>query len=176
MTRNTEPAMPFTFDELKSALLRSKNSKAPRCDKLPTDLYKYATVNFKRRLFKFYNKILAEGKIPADFRKKVVVSLYKKSDGDDPNNYTGISLLVTGYKILTQMMAKRIEMHTEPIILECQNGFRRGRSCIDGVFTAKIMMEKRREFNLETLICFIDLEKASHTNNSRLHAYGPQKK
>ena len=48
----------------------------------------------------------------------------------------------------------------EAILLEEQNGFRTGRSCIDNVFTIKQTTEKRREFNLETHIAFLDLEKA----------------
>ena len=49
---------------------------------------------------------------------------------------------------------------SEAIILEEQNGFRIGRSCIDKVFTIKQTIEKRREFNLEIHIAFLDLEKA----------------
>jgi len=41
-----------------------------------------------------------------------------------------------------------------------QNGFRIGRSCIDNVFIIKQVVEKRREFNLETHMAFLDLEKA----------------
>ena len=58
------------------------------------------------------------------------------------------------------MMAKRIEMHTEPIILERQNGFRRGKLCIDSAFTVRIMMEKKQEFDHETHLRFINSEKA----------------
>jgi hypothetical protein len=46
------------------------------------------------------------------------------------------------------------------ILLENQSGFRRGRSCIDNVFALNQIIEKRREFNLETHIAFTDLEKA----------------
>jgi hypothetical protein len=48
----------------------------------------------------------------------------------------------------------------EAILLEEQIGFRRGRSCIDNVFILKQIIEKRREFNLETHMAFLDLEKA----------------
>ena len=46
------------------------------------------------------------------------------------------------------------------MLLEEQNGFRIGRSCIDNVFIIKQTIEKRREFNLETHIDFLDLDKA----------------
>jgi hypothetical protein len=43
---------------------------------------------------------------------------------------------------------------------EAQNGFQRNRSCTDAVFSLKLLIEKRREYNLETHILFLDYEKA----------------
>jgi hypothetical protein len=43
---------------------------------------------------------------------------------------------------------------------EAQNGFRRNRSCTDAVFSFKLLIEKRRENNLETHLLFLDYEKA----------------
>jgi hypothetical protein len=41
-----------------------------------------------------------------------------------------------------------------------QCGFHGGRSCIDAVFSLKLTLERRREFNLETRLLFQDYEKA----------------
>jgi hypothetical protein len=49
--------------------------------------------------------------------------------------------------------------------LQEKYGFRIGRSCIDNVFIIKQMMEKRREFNLETQMVSLDLEKVFHKVN-----------
>jgi hypothetical protein len=46
------------------------------------------------------------------------------------------------------------------ILLEEQNGFRRGRSCIDNVFIVKQTIGQRREFNLETHMACLHLQKA----------------
>jgi hypothetical protein len=51
-------------------------------------------------------------------------------------------------------------LKTEQLTFECQNGFRKGRTCINGIFTLKILIERRREFNLETHMAFLDFEKA----------------
>lgn len=48
----------------------------------------------------------------------------------------------------------------ENIISESQNGFRKGRSCADCIFTINQIIEKHREHNLPTYIIFIDYEKA----------------
>jgi hypothetical protein len=49
------------------------------------------------------------------------------------------------------------------MLLEERNGFRRNRSCIDGVFSAAQLIEKHREYNIPTYIAFINYEKAFDT-------------
>ena len=51
-------------------------------------------------------------------------------------------------------------MIAENLISEEQSGFRKGRSCTDNTFILKQIIEKHREFNKETHIAFVDLEKA----------------
>lgn len=43
--------------------------------------------------------------------------------------------------------------------MEPQCGFHGGISCIDAVFTLKLILEKRREFNSEIHFLFLDYEK-----------------
>ena len=50
--------------------------------------------------------------------------------------------------------------YSEAFMTETQNGFRKGQSCADPTFCLKLLIEKRREFNLETHSLFIDYEKA----------------
>lgn len=40
--------------------------------------------------------------------------------------------------------------------MECQNGFRKGRYCIDPLFNMKLLIEKTRKFTLETHLAFLD--------------------
>ena len=51
-------------------------------------------------------------------------------------------------------------------MVEEQCGFRKGRSCIDAIFTVQQIMEKRREHNLPLFLLFIDYKKA-YDNVSR---------
>ena len=73
---------------------------------------------------------------------------------------TEVSVLNSGYKIYAKIITQRFKTISEAILLEEQNGFRTIRSCIDNVFTIKQTIEKRREFNLQIHIAFLDLEKA----------------
>jgi len=54
----------------------------------------------------------------------------------------------------------KLQNYSEVFMTEMQNGFRKGRSCTDPTFCLKLLIEKRREFNLETHLLFIDYEKA----------------
>jgi hypothetical protein len=49
------------------------------------------------------------------------------------------------------------------MLLEEQKGFRRNRSCTDGVFSEALLIGKHREYNIPTYIAFIDYKKAFDT-------------
>jgi hypothetical protein len=64
------------------------------------------------------------------------------------------------YKIYVNIIKKKLSRYYESILGKEQNGFRKGWSCSDGYLTMKILLEKHREFNMETHIAFVDLKKA----------------
>ena len=71
------------------------------------------------------------------------VPIYKnREDKLQCKHYRGISLLCTGYKILTAVINNILKKHTEHIIGEYQAGFRTGKSTTDRNFTVKIYLRK----------------------------------
>lgn len=150
----------ITEDELETILTKLRNGKAPGEDNIPSELYKYSSKKFKTRLLKFFNQIYIQETIPEEWQKATVVPIFKKGDQKDPKNYRGISLLNSCYKIYAQILNEKLKLYTENFIDEEQCGFRKGRSCIDAAFTLKLLIERRREFNLETHLLFLDYEKA----------------
>jgi sorting nexin-29 len=83
------------------------------------------------------------------------VPLHKKCE-----NYRGISLLNSSYKIYANIIKNKIYEYYKEKLGEEQNGFRRAQSCADSYFSLKPITEKHREFNIETHFAFIDFEKA----------------
>jgi len=49
----------------------------------------------------------------------------------------------------------RLTAIAEVLLLEEQNGFRKGRSCMDCIFSASQIIEKHREFNIPPYIALI---------------------
>ena len=62
----------------------------------------------------------------------------------------------TDYKLFANIIRNRLNEHLEDEMVEEQCGFRKGRSCIDVIFTVQQIMENRKEHNLPLFLLFID--------------------
>ena len=86
--------------------------------------------------------------------------LPKKGDLSLCKNWRAICLLDIVSKILSCVLVSRMQIVMKAEGLESQFGFRPARGCADGLFTVMEGLRKRREHNLESWCCFIDLIKA----------------
>jgi len=84
----------------------------------------------------------------------------KKGDRDRCENYRGIVLGNECYKILANIILKKIKPYIEKIIGDNQNGFRDGRSVIGNIFVLKIIKERIWEYNQNVQYLFIDFHEA----------------
>jgi len=123
-------------------------------------LYKQGPKSFLHKFLNLLNACWINGDIPKVWRTAVVIPVHKNGDINNPVNYRGISLLNTGYKIYSKIIAKRLTVIAEALLIEEQNGFRKGRLCMDCIFSASEIIEKHREINIPTYIAFIDFKKA----------------
>lgn len=151
---------PITLEELQEAIASSKNKKSPGSDGINIELIKYAPDTMKRRILDFINVCWQSYYIPDEWHVGQICPLYKKGDRNKCENYRGISLLNTCYKLYARIIEKRLYPITDSMILDVQHGFRKGKSCVDCLFIITQLIEKRREFNLPTYFAFIDYEKA----------------
>ena len=87
--RETEDRI--SFKELQEALKTAKNAKAPGEDGIPTELYKYASGEYKRKLLEFLNRMYQEEKVLEEFKTAIVIPLFKKGDMSNLKNFRGIS-------------------------------------------------------------------------------------
>lgn len=148
------------MDELDNALKTSKNKKASGVDNINIELLKYMPDNVKRRFLEILNICWKTCRIPEEWKRGKIFSIFKKGNRNECQNYRGICLLNTSYKIFSKIITRRLNIISEYILTEEQNGFRKGRSCSDCIFVIEQIIQKRREFNLPTYMLFIDYEKA----------------
>jgi len=150
----------ITMEELERTIKALKARKSTGSDGTNNELYKHEPKIFLHKFFNFLNVCWIYVDIPEQWRTAIVRPIHKKGDRNNPDNCRGISLLNTGYKIYSKIIAKRLTTTAEVLLLEGRNRFRKGRSCMDCILSASQIIEKHRELNIPTYIAFIDLKKS----------------
>ena len=93
---------------------------------------------FLYKFFNFFNVCWIYGDIPEECRTAIVIPIHKKGDRNNPDNYRGISLINTGYKIYSKIIAKRLTVIAEVLFLE--NRMDLGK--VDPAWTAYFQLHK----------------------------------
>ena len=86
--------------------------------------------------------IFEKGELLNDLRKTLIKPLYKKGDKSEFVDYRDISLFSVSRKLLSNMIFCRRREAVDKVLREEQYGFRKGRGCVDGIFTLWLMIEK----------------------------------
>jgi hypothetical protein len=91
----------------------------------------------KKRLYNLICKIWNSEKIPIEWCEGIICPIFKKGDQENCENYTGITLLNMSYKIFAILMYTELSERIEPMISDCQMGFRPNRSTINNIQSNK---------------------------------------
>jgi len=71
----------------------------------------------------------------------MVINIHIKGAKSNCENYRGITLLPTAYKLVVNIIKNRLNEYLEEELVEEQRCFRKGRSYTDAIFTAQQIME-----------------------------------
>jgi hypothetical protein len=96
----------FGAKEVRTALFKMANDKAPGQDGVPAELLKCCGAVGLQLLTRALNVVYATERIPSGWRDGVVISLHK--NGDDCNNYRGLTLLPALNKLFCLLLAARL--------------------------------------------------------------------
>ena len=146
-------------EEVRTGLRRMKKGKAQGPDDIPVEAWIALGNKGVEFLVKFFNRLLRGEKMPDEWRRSVLVPLYKgKGDIKECRNYRGIKLMSHTMKLWERIIEARIRK--EVTIAEQQFGFMPGRSTTDAIFCLRMLLEKWTEGQKAVHCAFIDLEKA----------------
>ena len=96
------------MEELETTVKALKARKYPGSDGINNELYKHAPKSFLYKFLNFLKVFWIYGDIPEEWRTAIIIPVHKKRDGYNPDNYRGISLLNTRYKMYTIIITKRL--------------------------------------------------------------------
>jgi hypothetical protein len=77
-----------------------KSYKFPGTDQIPAVLIKAGGVPLYSEIHRLTRYIWNKEELSQQWKESIIVPIHKKGDKTDCNNYRGISLLSTAYKIL----------------------------------------------------------------------------
>nr|XP_043067309.1 uncharacterized protein LOC122321444 [Drosophila bipectinata] len=135
--------------KIKDAIRKLKHNKAAGDDGIMAET-----------LHSHFNNIWESERIPTSWKKGTIIKLPKKGDLSDCNNWRGITLLKTSYKVLATLLNERLQKKIEPTLRDEQGGFRPHRSCVDQANTQRAITEQTVEWRSPLYLLFIDFQKA----------------
>ena len=100
------------------------------------------------------------GLLPAEWLTAKLTPVPKKGDLRQAKNWRSICVLDIISTVLTSVMASRIRKWADMHMPDCQNGFRRGRGTVDGLWNVTQALLQRREAGLTTWAAAVDLRAA----------------
>jgi len=93
--------------EAESAIEKLKSHKSPGTDQIPAEFIKAVGRTIRYEIHKLIISIWNKEELPEEWKDSIIVSIYKKGDITDCSNYRGISLLLTMYKILSNILLSK---------------------------------------------------------------------
>jgi sorting nexin-29 len=146
--------------EVEIAIGKLKSYKSPGTDNILAKIIKAGGETLYSEIHKLICCIWNKEELPQQWKESIIVPIYKKGDKTDCNNYQGISLLLTAYKILSNILLARLTPYVNEIIGDHQRGFHHIRSTTDQIFYIWQMLEKKWEYYRMVHQLFIDFKKA----------------
>jgi sorting nexin-29 len=101
-----------------------------------------------------------EERIPGQWAEGPICPTYKQEDCLACENYHGISLFNTAYKVFSNIVFQRRGPYAEKIVGNYQCGFKDGKSTSDEINTIRQILEKMGEYGINILHLFMDFKAA----------------
>jgi hypothetical protein len=109
--------------EVEMAIEKLKCHKSPGIDPIPAELIKAGGTTIRIEIHKRINSIWNKEESTKEWKESIIVPIYKKGSKTDCNNYRGISLLSTTYKILSSILLSKLTPYAEEITGDHKCGF-----------------------------------------------------
>ena len=87
------------LEEIDRAVRKLKIKKATSNDGIPMEAWKHTGGHIRSMAIDLLETIWKGGEMPSDWKKSILVPLYKRGNQEKVENYRGISMLCTAYKI-----------------------------------------------------------------------------
>jgi hypothetical protein len=127
--------------EVEIAIAELKKYKSPGSDQIPAELIPAEGEIFLSAAHKLINCVWKKQELPDQWKESIILPVHKKGDKIDSNNYHGMSLLSTSYKMLLNVFLSRLIPYIDEIIGDHQCGLQHNRSTTDQIFCIRQILD-----------------------------------
>jgi hypothetical protein len=151
---NSTEFTPVSIEEVLSLLSALSTAKATGPDGISARLLKECADVIAPSLTELFNKSLALGKVPTEWKYENIVPVPKTKETRP------ISLLSLVYKVLEHAVHARTLYIVKPLLHSQQHGLRAGRSCITQLLDVVHNIGKALDCGKEIDMIYLDFSKA----------------
>ena len=151
--------MPFSEEEIHSALLELNGDKAPGPDGFTMAFWQTCWDFVKEEILEMFKEFYVQRSFAKSLNTTFLVLIPKKGGAEDLGDFRPISLLGGLYKLLAKVLANRLKKVLGKVVSEDQNAFMKGRQILDVSLIANEVVEFWQKRKEKGLICKLDIEK-----------------
>ena len=141
--------------------MKRKNNKPPGNDGLTKEFIEYFWTEIKEMIVESFNCAFTAGELSTSQKQAIITLIDKKGkDRLQIKNWRPLSMLSVDYKIVSKVIAKRIQNVLPKLIHVNQSGFIKNRFISDTIRTILDIIDYTDINNKEGLLMMIDFEKA----------------
>ena len=153
--------------ELTTAVFKMANDKSPGINRIPPEAYNlWASGDTNTVLIEMIQKYWIDEKFgPNLFHKVSLKILSKTGELSNQNKWRGITLPDISSRIISSILASRLEEHYWSFVNETQCGLLRKKGCTNANFVVKFSIQTLNKYRESVYCIFADLVKAYNTVN-----------
>lgn len=154
-------------EEFRAHLGKMKRRKASGPDELMAEALIHSDRSVKMAIKALMENCLNGNCMPASWRDSIIYPLHKKGCPRQAENYRGIAIGNSVYKLYASIINSRLTQYVEEngLLPDTQNGFRRKRSTIDNIYILNYCAQYAINRGQHLYCAFIDFKAAFDTVN-----------
>jgi hypothetical protein len=146
--------------EVERAIARMRNGKAAGEDAIVPEMIKEGGRIAVEAITDLFDAVWRAGRTPDDWRKSVIIPIYKKGDTTRCESYRAVCLIDVIAKLYSSVLEQKLRRYVEDDLDEEQAGFRPGRQTQDLIFSIRMITDKWISRGQKAYLAFLDLRAA----------------
>ena len=152
----------ISIEEIQKAVKQLKNNKAVGIDQVKNEMIKASVPVIIKALKNIFNAILTKQYYPSEWKKGIIINLFKTGDKTNTDNYRGLTVNSCLGKLFNCILNNRLTdfLDKNKIIHDSQIGFKKKARTSDHIFILNTIFRKYVKSNQKLFVCFVDFKKA----------------